>query len=123
MAKVSDIHPKLQSKFIYAPVLINGHKVLAGIDSMASSSFMSLSLQKKLGLGFKPIEGFIKLAEEGVTSKRIGKTEPVTLKFGDKEMKHRFELLEISGKDNCVIGVDLFFPGLSWTSTGCSPDS
>jgi hypothetical protein len=32
---------------------------------------MSLSLQKELGLGFKPIEGFIKLAEEGVTSKRM----------------------------------------------------
>jgi hypothetical protein len=26
------------------------------------------------------------------------------------EMKHRFELLEISGKDSCVIGVDLSSP-------------
>jgi hypothetical protein len=64
MAKVSDIQPKLQSKFIYAPVLINGYKALAGINSMATSSFMSLSLQKELGLGFIPIEGFIKLAEK-----------------------------------------------------------
>ena len=95
--------------FLLAPLLINGLRVKAGVDSMATHSFISPSLAKALKIRIVPTKGTMQLGAQGQTAPRVGCTEALKLKCGLRETHHKFEVLELGTEGiNCILGLDSF---------------
>ena len=104
MTKVND---KLDD-FIYAPSILDGHKVMAGVDSMANRSFISVAFAKGLGKKIWPLSGKIVLGTKGQKAARIGLIRDVLVEVDKKKFKHNFEILELSDNTDAVFGLDIF---------------
>jgi hypothetical protein len=98
--------PGSSSAFNYAPLLLNGKKYFAGIDSMATHSIISPDTVKDLNVTVVPQSGTITLADESVT-RRIGTTVAISTKCKDIAISHCFEVMETGGT-GVILGRDLF---------------
>lgn len=99
-----------------APVLINGVKVIAGLDTHASLSVISPKLRDHLNVAMVPKTGYIYLAD-GSTVARQMSTSAISVQCGDKTVNHTFEVMDLGGGANCFIGIDLM-PKLGIALTG-----
>ncbi|KAI3656138.1 hypothetical protein MP638_003051, partial [Amoeboaphelidium occidentale] len=110
--------PGKNKNFIYFPVVVNGVKVLACLDTMATHSFMSRSLASKLQLKVQSIPGLIKIAG-GLTHPRLGRTEKVQVEIRNRKcIDLDFELIAM--KDGLVVGMDYFaLLGFGITNVPC----
>ena len=104
MTKVNDE----ASDFIYAPAVLDGHRVMAGVDSMANRCFVSPKLAKSLKKKVWPLAGKIVLGTKGHKSDRVGLIRDVVVEIGNKTFKHDFEVLDISDNTEAVFGIDIF---------------
>ncbi|PVV00291.1 hypothetical protein BB560_005333, partial [Smittium megazygosporum] len=88
------------------PVYVNGHKVMAFIDTCADRTFMSQKLSKPLSLNITEIQGIIHTANSEVHIPRIETTEEVRIKSQDIDCIHKCELL-LGSNESLIIGRDL----------------
>ena len=104
------IEQPIDSKFVKMPAIVAGAKAMIGIDSYASTSFMSPAFVKDRGLKVTPVSGYVTLAKEGIKEKRIGRTEPVPILVSGKNViYHRFEVWDLPHQGvNILLGMDAF---------------
>jgi hypothetical protein len=103
---------KDHQKFLKAPILLNNLKVLGGIDTYASHSFVSPSLVKELNVAMVPIEGKIILGAASSMANRTGRVLDVNVTVRTstgyaQRVKHTFEVLDMGEDCNCLLGLDL----------------
>jgi hypothetical protein len=94
--------------FIYAPVKLDNLRVQAGIDSMASVSFISPQLVARLEVKVSKVEGQVSLGSQGSSTKRIGISDPIKVSIGHQQFLHRFEVLNLHDDCQCIFGIDIF---------------
>jgi transposase InsO family protein len=104
--------PNDHAKFLKAPVLLNGTKVLGGIDTYASHSFMSPTLVQELQLKIVPVTGTIILGAAEKVVERIGRVHDVNISVllangSIQEVQHSFDVLDMGEGCNCLMGLDL----------------
>jgi len=88
------------------PVLLNGQKHTALLDSGADRSLISKRLVDELGATVEPKEGSIQLADAS-TIPRIGVTSPIRTQTGSLDAPYRYEVIsEIAGAQ-LLVGNDL----------------
>jgi transposase InsO family protein len=97
---------------ISIPLLVDGIKTIAVIDTGANVTCMSTRLVKALKLMIitagqtdRPIQ----LAHTNMTVKRIGSTVPVTLDTSRKAIMHPCEILDMPEGYDLLIGMDTFY--------------
>lgn len=98
---------KRSDSFVYAPITIQGIKVMAGVDSMASHSILTPELAKALRAQITPLEGKVILGERNATVPRVGRTSPLEVRAGNSLVKHEFEILALGATCNCILGIDI----------------
>ena len=108
MTQVPHVLHNQPTGFVYAPCHILDHSVLAGIDSMASKSFISPKLAHALQVPLTKVSGKVSLAARGIKTDRIGETPPVSVRIGNRKFNHVFEVLDMGDAVNCVFGIDIF---------------
>ena len=89
------------------PITINDTDHIAFIDTGASHTFLDARLASSLGIKYAAQQGVIVAADPSINMSRIGLSEPVTLRCGVLESKHRCELANLWGKAQVIIGRDL----------------
>ena len=124
----SFLSTKIQSteepKFIYAPLLKNGVRVMGGVDTMASHSFLSPGFARDLKLTIQPAKGVIWLANSDNSCERQGQSREIEVRHKEVNVFHTFEILNL-GLDqgrpiNCIIGIDLISKlGISVAGISC----
>ena len=87
-------------RFLKAPILLNNLKVLGGIDTYASHSFISPSLVQELNATMIPIESKIILGAASSMANRTGRVLDVNVTIRTSagyalRVKHTFEVLDI----------------------------
>jgi hypothetical protein len=93
-----------QSPFVTAPIRLNGLAVRAGVDSMATHSFVSPALAEALRTKIIPTSGTLQLGAKGARVPRVGKTQPIEVRCGNTTVSHVFEVLELGSPEiNCII--------------------
>lgn len=98
-----------ESEFIKMPAIIGGNKVLMGVDSYASISFMRPEFAEKCGIKILPQQGSIILAKQGVKIPRMGRTEPIEVYVAGKgKIMHQFDIWDLPNQVNIVLGLDGF---------------
>ena len=90
----------------FIPVLLNGQKHSALLDSGADRSLISKSLVDELGATVEPKEGSIKLADAS-TIPRIGVTSPIRTQTGSLDTPYRYEVIPELAGTHLFIGNDL----------------
>ena len=75
------------SPFIIVPCLIEGEELHAGLDSMASLSFMNPTLSSRFG-PLEKVTGEIHMAVHGVRTPRLGRTRPLRVRVGTLSFVH-----------------------------------
>ena len=88
------------------PVLLNGQKHTALLDTGATHSVMSKSLVDELGATVEPKEGSIEFADDR-TIPRIGVTSPIRTQTGSLDTPHRYEVIPELAGAQLFIGNDL----------------
>jgi len=88
------------------PVLLNGQKHIALLDTGATHSVMSKSLVDELGATVEPKEGSIEFADDR-TIPRIGVTSPIRTQTGSLDTPHRYEVITKLAGAQLFIGTDL----------------
>ena len=88
------------------PVLLNGQKHTALLDTGATHSVMSKSLVDELGATVEPKEGSIEFADDH-TIPRIGVTSPIRTQTGSLDTPHRYEVIPKLAGAQLFIGNDL----------------
>ena len=88
------------------PVLLNGQKHSALLDSGADRSLISKSLVDELGATVEPKEGSIQLADAS-TIPRIGVTSPIRTQTGSLDTPYRYEVIPELAGAQLFIGNDL----------------
>ena len=88
------------------PVLLNGQKHSALLDSGADRSLISKSLVDELGATVEPKEGSIQLADAS-TIPRIGVTSPIRTQTGSLDTPYRYEVIPELAGTHLFIGNDL----------------
>ena len=88
------------------PVLLNGQKHTALLDTGATHSVMSKSLVDELGATVEPKEGSIELADDH-TIPRIGVTSPIRTQTGSLDTPYRYEVIPELAGAQLFIGNDL----------------
>jgi hypothetical protein len=100
------------SRFLKAPILLNNIKVLGGIDTYASHSFVSPDLVRELKAEVIPASGTIILGAASARANRIGRVTDVMVSVRSADgntlqTRHTFEVLDMGANCNCLIGLDL----------------
>lgn len=90
------------------PISLNGHDVLAMIDTGSSHSFIHSELALTLNLSANPVEGSVILASTSSTSSRRQTEDLVTVIAGERVIRHRFEVMTLNFGVQVLIGRDLF---------------
>ena len=88
------------------PVLLNGQKHTALLDSGATCSLISKSLADELGATIEPKEGSINLADVR-TIPRTGVTSPIRTQTGSLDTLYRYEVIPELAGAQLFIGNDL----------------
>lgn len=88
------------------PLSLEGTPVRAGIDSMATKSFITPKLLQACKGTLKKDEGTISLAAKGAVAARIGEATLIVLLM-NKTFAHTFEVLPLSPPFDCIVGLDL----------------
>jgi hypothetical protein len=90
---------KLESKgdspFLHAPITINGHKVLAALDTMAQVSFIKPALVEKLSLKTSPVTGKVMLGQAGQSALRSLITGNLIIEVSNISVNHQLEVLTL----------------------------
>jgi transposase InsO family protein len=97
----------IKANGIYVPLRLNGTKVLALLDSGATTSFLSPSVCKAGGIPYTSSPGRIALAGAGAFATRLGKALGVPVRTPKVDFLHTFEVMELGGSINCIVGMDL----------------
>jgi hypothetical protein len=92
----------------HAPILINGVRVMGGIDTHATSSILTIGCLDGLRASLMPHKGSFILADGSKVSK-LGKTNLLEVKCGDKTILWRFDVMELSPGTSCILGLDLLY--------------
>ncbi|KAG2192487.1 hypothetical protein INT47_002166 [Mucor saturninus] len=121
-----DLYQKTNSLICSVPVTLGGHKIMALVDSGATTSIVSPSFLLKNKISFLPDKKIYKLAARGTNVTRLGITSPLTLVHNGITITHSFDVFELSYDHITVfIGSDLmnkvgiYLSGLatSWSGT------
>ncbi|KAG2192009.1 hypothetical protein INT47_011526 [Mucor saturninus] len=121
-----DLYQKTNSLICFVPVTLGGHKIMALVDSGATTSIVSPSFLLKNKISFLPDKKIYKLAARGTTVTGLGITSPLTLVHNEITITHSFDVFELSYDHiNVFIGSDLmnkvgiYLSGLatSWSGT------
>lgn len=104
------VHQPKASEFITMPALILGAKVLIGVDSMATLSYMTPEFAKDRGIEILPSKGKVILGMKGVEGQRKGRTVPVPVQIeGRPIVNHVFEIWDLPQVGvNVILGLDGF---------------
>jgi hypothetical protein len=90
------------------PCILEGERVTAFVDSGASNSFVSKTWVEKCRVPIEPKEGAVYQFIGGSEQPRIGKAKSLTLENGCRVIQADFEVAELEGGEELVIGIDLF---------------
>jgi hypothetical protein len=90
----------------FVPVLLNGQKYTALLDSGATHSLIAKSLVDELGVAIEPRQGLIKFAD-GRTIPRVGVTAPIRTQTGTYDHPHSYEVIKELDEAQLFIGHDL----------------
>ena len=102
---------------IYTPCVLEGQRVYAFVDSGASVSFVSKSWVEKMNWKILPRGGVIEQCDGGSAIQRTGIVEGLLLENGDCKVVVTLEVIDLSGDEEMIIGMDLF-PVLGFTIRG-----
>ena len=90
------------------PILINGNKHIAFIDTGANITFIDYKLVKDYNITFNPLQGSIGSASNSITLNRIGITDAIHLECGKLSTFHCCEIIDnMSGNFDIILGRDL----------------
>ena len=98
----------IRGHFLYLPLLVNGKRVLAMVDSGAEESHMSATLAEELKLILSG-GGKTGLAD-GSTTRRFGITPELELQSADATVHATLPVIQLTRKVPLIIGLDLFKP-------------
>ena len=100
---------KVNSNYgILTPCIVDGQRVTAFVDGGASNSFVSRKFAKKHNWKWTPVSGSIKSALVNNTANRIGIVRDKKLENGRKIISADFEVADLGGDEDFIIGLDLF---------------
>lgn len=108
--KTITVASQAKHDYISYPLKLNGLLVLAGVDSMASKSFVSAKLMEACEGTLIPIKGQILLAAKGATKARLGETI-LRVELPKNSFQHAFEVMELETPFDCIVGLDFFKKG------------
>ena len=92
------------------PCILNGEKFIAFVDGGASHSFIDVKWVTKQGLPIAPRRGVITQFIDRAEKPRIGVVEGLVLENGQHRIQVDFEVANLEGGEEMVIGMDLFKP-------------
>lgn len=86
------------------PIMLNGIRQYAFVDSGASCNVISKSLVEELNIAFTPQDGHFQMANPTLKDKRIGLTEPLRVCIEDISFTAEFEIMDTLGFPPICIG-------------------
>jgi len=86
------------------PILINGVRQHALVDSGADTNFISMELVEQLDLPYSKCQGTVEMANPNFIQPRIGHTYPVKIQIGDITFNSALEILPRTGSSSIYIG-------------------
>lgn len=95
------------SRSPYFPIIIEGHRLWALLDTGATDSTVSPSLCDKFGWSVQRLPGTIKLAVPGSSIDRIGITNKLSVTCNNRTISHAFEVMPLHGAADVCIGNDI----------------
>src|SRR6185436_4888901 len=93
---------------LQTPCILQGEKVIAFVDSGATTSFVSRKFVTDNKLVIQPVTGQIQQFLSGSTVPRFGMVHQIALENGTRRIKCNLEVADMSGPEPLVIGIDLF---------------
>ena len=89
------------------PILVNGHKALAFVDTGAEKTFIAQELVHRIDVKVNPTHGRIQTVVPHISLARVGCTAPLQIQFGQREIEHACEVLAKMDDVQIIIGRDL----------------
>jgi hypothetical protein len=93
---------------LVTPCILDGKPVMALVDSGANTSFVSRDWVLKAGLPIRPVTGVIQQCIDGSEMPRLGVLKDVILENGKYRVKVTLEVVDLTGEQQMLIGLNLF---------------
>ena len=103
---ISNITP---TTMVEIPVLLNGHRILAAVDTRATNSIIDAVVCNEVGVtdGMTKTSATAHSVFQELPNVELWITPQLTLQCGDRVLNHQFYVADM--KDKLIIGMDLFY--------------